>query len=290
MVPLRDELVSVYSQLPLTVNLSDSQPVRCSTFSDIYVLKIAQDSDGDTRSIAVKSLRQYKQTDVKVSQWMAVLKFLSNQSKQLNLEHDNLEPFRIGHATCVGVTIPAIVLPWYLNSNVLAYLSQNSKIDKIVMVCQLASAVCYLHAKGVIHGNICPSNVLVADHGIVRLTDVGVSSLVRKHMYTEYTPVPATWMYKPREELMHGIQDTRTDTYSFGSTVYAIFSLLPPYQPTATARGIFEVMTVGHRKTFEDARPATMDLTIWSAIQQCWAFAPEDRPAMSDVFTMISNV
>lgn len=83
-----------------------------------------------------------------------VLKSLQQQHERLNLKHDNLEPFRIIYATNSGVSIPAIVTSWHQNSEILTYVSQNPKVDKEPLLRQLASAVCYLHALGVTHGNI----------------------------------------------------------------------------------------------------------------------------------------
>jgi hypothetical protein len=52
--------------------------------------------------------------------------------------------------------VPAIVSPYHRNGNVLEYLGRCPSIDRLDLVCQTASALTYIHLKGVIHGNICP--------------------------------------------------------------------------------------------------------------------------------------
>ncbi|KZP14927.1 kinase-like protein [Athelia psychrophila] len=277
-------------QFPLTANLNDSQLVRCSTYSNIHVMPIHDSSEGEHKSIAVKSLRLYKRNDPKVSQWIVVLKSLQQQHARLNLEHDNLEPFRIIYTTNAGVSIPAIVTSWHQNSDILTYVSRNPAVDKVALLRQLASAICYLHAGGVTHGNIYTGNVLITTKGVVRLADVSLSYFIRQHMHLDYVPVPATWMYKPHEELLLGTQGAQTDIYAFGSIVYTIYSLRPPYLPTTTAKGIVEVTTLGHRKAFEHSRPADMSIAMWNIIQDCWTFAPEDRPTMKVVYEMIHSL
>jgi serine/threonine protein kinase len=59
-----------------------------------------------------------------------------------------------------GFTIAAIVTPYYRNGNILEYARRNPNDDYLDMICQAASAVAYIHSKGVVHGNICPVSVL----------------------------------------------------------------------------------------------------------------------------------
>lgn len=51
---------------------------------------------------------------------------------------------------------------------------------------------------------------------------MSLSYFIRQHMHLDYVPVPATWMYKPHEELLLGTQGAQTDIYAFGSTVYTV--------------------------------------------------------------------
>ena len=136
--------------------------------------------------------------------------------------------------------VPAIVSPYHRNGNVFEYLGRCPSIDRLELVCQAASALTYIHLKGVIHGNICPvrrvrditlcamlnlflkENVCITGDGTVQVTDIAVNTLVRQMSSGDSQSIPSNWMYKPSEELEYGIRTTQTDVYSFATTIYSV--------------------------------------------------------------------
>jgi len=54
---------------------------------------------------------------------------------------------------------PAIVTPWYRNGNLLEYALLCPTMNRLDIVYQVASALAYIHSKGVVHGNVCPVSV-----------------------------------------------------------------------------------------------------------------------------------
>ena len=71
---------------------------------------------------------------------------------------------------------------------------------------------------------IVEENICIADDGKVRITDVGVDALVHRTGNRSSNSVPKNWMYKAREELELGARTMQTDTYSFATTVYCVWS------------------------------------------------------------------
>lgn len=55
-----------------------------------------------------------------------------------------------------GLTVPAIVTPYYRNRNALEYLRLHPSTDCLDIICQAANALAYIHSKCVVHGNVCP--------------------------------------------------------------------------------------------------------------------------------------
>jgi serine/threonine protein kinase len=158
--------------------------------------------------------------------------------------HDNISPIWLASVTTTGITAPAVVTPHYPNGNVFEYLRLHPNTDRFIIICQAASALAYIHSKGVVHGNICPvsvisvvqsyfcfmfdpdtdklilkENVCIADDNMVRMTDVGVDTLIRQMIPHA---IPPNWMYKSREELEHGIRTLPTDVYSFACTIFSV--------------------------------------------------------------------
>ena len=71
-------------------------------------------------------------------------------------DHAHIPPTWPGSLTLAGYAVPAIVTPYHHNGNVLEYLGRRPSIDRLDLACQAASALTYIHLKGVTHGNICP--------------------------------------------------------------------------------------------------------------------------------------
>jgi hypothetical protein len=65
-------------------------------------------------------------------------------------------------------------------------------------------------------------NVLVTDCGRAFIADVGVNALAIRAICKDPDPVPLAYSYKPREELLSGVCDQRSEVYSFACTVYAV--------------------------------------------------------------------
>jgi serine/threonine-protein kinase len=85
----------------------------------------------------------------------------------------------------------------------------------------LAQAVAALHAKGLIHGSLQPSNVMVAS-GVVKLTDLGLARLA-------YAVAPADHYRAPENQL-----DKAGDLYALAAVLY---HMLTGVHPRSQAQG-----------------------------------------------------
>ena len=66
-------------------------------------------------------------------------------------------------------------------------------------------------------------NVMIKDDGGICISDPLCNILMRQLMYDPYVPTPATWCYKPREELLNPIpMGPKADVYSWASVVYEV--------------------------------------------------------------------
>jgi hypothetical protein len=64
----------------------------------------------------------------------------------------------------------------------------------------------------------------IANDGTMRVTDIGVDTLVRQGSNNS-SCIPSNWMYKAPEELEWDYRTKQTDVYSFAVTVYSVWNL-----------------------------------------------------------------
>ncbi len=85
---------------------------------------------------------------------------------------------------------------------------------------QLATALRYLHDKGVLHCDLKPSNVLLDEERRVRLSDFGQS-----RSQNEKSGAFGTLGFMPPEQVRaEAVPDVSWDVYSFGATCYALLT------------------------------------------------------------------
>lgn len=97
------------------------------------------------------------------------------------------------------------------------------KIDYLV---QIAKALQYAHAQGVLHRDIKPANVRVLDDGRVKLMDFGMAKITKESgtRLTQDGSVMGTAGYFAPEQLKALDLDQRVDIFSFGVVAYELLT------------------------------------------------------------------
>jgi serine/threonine protein kinase len=75
---------------------------------------------------------------------------------------------------------------------------------------QVAEALEYAHAQGVLHRDIKPSNLLLDLHGTVWVADFGLAKAADQADLTHPGDVVGTWRYMAPEQF-RGVADSRSD-------------------------------------------------------------------------------
>jgi len=195
------------------------------------------------------------------------------------LSHDRIVPLVGVHAN--EHSPPELEVPYYKEGNILDHNRRCPNANKLLQITQMAGGISYLHGEGVEHGNICPGNILIKDDGGVCISDPGLNSLMRQLKYDTHTPIPATWRYKPQEELLSDTSmGPNADVYAWASVVYEVYSGKRPYYGYHRTGGIVRIINDGHRAL---DKPLEISPKLWSIMQKCWKNNPADRPTMPQV-------
>ncbi|TNC28768.1 serine/threonine-protein kinase [Amycolatopsis alkalitolerans] len=146
---------------------------------------------------------------------------------------------------------------------------------------QLASALSAAHRAGLLHRALEPGNILLADDGGVKVTDIGI---------TGPGPNPA---FRAPEILRGTPPDHAADAFSLGATLYQAVEGVPPYgedgtSPLRQPQRAGQLTGALMKLLREDpmSRPTLMDsVTAFQAITQGrqTAFIPPTAPAMPTV-------
>ena len=133
------------------------------------------------------------------------------------VEHD-------GHACLIMQFIPSITL-----SALLAEGGPLQPVEAAQVGAQIASALAAAHAVGIVHRDVKPGNVLIADDGTALISDFGISRALGDATLTTSGMVHGTPAFLAPEIARGEASDFASDVFSLGATLYAALEGTPPF-------------------------------------------------------------
>ena len=139
---------------------------------------------------------------------------------------------------------PCIVMEYMSQGSLEGYVARSGPLSAPAaanLSCVLGAALATAHERGVVHRDIKPGNILIAQDGEVALGDFGISVIsgITNSSQTEAALSPP---HAPPELFTGQPADGRlADIYSLGSTIYYAYSGVPPFG-TAQDGGISGLM------------------------------------------------
>jgi WD40 repeat protein/serine/threonine protein kinase len=100
------------------------------------------------------------------------------------------------------------------------------------LVAQLARGMAYVHSQGVVHRDLKPGNVLLAENGTPKITDFGLARHLQGGGLTQSGVVMGTPCYMAPEQARGKMKEVgpATDIYALGAILYECLTGRPPFQ------------------------------------------------------------
>jgi tetratricopeptide (TPR) repeat protein len=92
--------------------------------------------------------------------------------------------------------------------------------EVIATATAIADALGHAHARGVVHRDVKPANILVTPQGVAKLTDFGIAHMEGATQLTAEGFTPGTVSYMSPEQARGAPLDGRSDLFSLGAVLY----------------------------------------------------------------------
>ncbi|KAK6154018.1 hypothetical protein DH2020_013657 [Rehmannia glutinosa] len=255
----------------------------------------------DGRVVAVKRL--YDNHCRRVEQFLNEVELLAR------LRHQNL----VSLYGCTSRDCGELILVYeYIPNGTLADHLHGSRaspgslswMTRLNIAVEIASALAYLHASGVIHRDVKSTNILLDDNFIVKVADFGLSRLIPMDVTHVSTAPQGTPGYVDPEYGEFYQLTGKSDVYSFGVVLIELISSKPAVDLTRHRNEInLSTMAINkiqnkalhelvdpHVGFDSDYKVRTMIVAVAELAFQCLQNTKDMRPNMHDVLSVLQEI
>jgi len=140
---------------------------------------------------------------------------------------------------------------------------------------RLSDALAYAHARGILHRDLKPDNVMVRNDGTVKLMDFGIARFLDETQVTLTGALVGSPAFMSPEQAREESLDARSDLFSLGTLLYFLVTGHRPFagsNPSLILKNIIE----GNRPAVTDLAP-TMSSSLADVIEQLLSVNRDNR-------------
>ena len=159
----------------------------------------------------------------------------------------------------------------------------------LYMALQIANGMRYLASLDFIHRDLAARNCLVGEDYVVKVADFGMTQSLYNTSYFRMRGValvPIRWM---APESFFGRFSTKTDVWSYGVTLWEIFTLCrqQPYEETSDEDLVYSVQKQQERTHLK--RPPLAPDEVYNTMQKCRMYDENQRPNFDAIYDQLFN-
>lgn len=149
--------------------------------------------------------------------------------------------------------------------------------DALDIAIEVAAGLSYAHKRGVVHGDIKPSNIMILGDHHVKIADFGIARMTSAAQRSMHDVIYGTPSFMSPEQIQGRNIDARSDIYSLGVVLYYMLTEQLPFSAEDINLLLNQIISVVPEKpgSLNPSIPEALD----AVVAKCLAKRPDDRYA-----------